>query len=35
MGPATSTWPDDETDAQRRALLAAADRLLIGDPREE
>jgi chromosome segregation ATPase len=34
MGTATETWPLDETDRQRRAILAAADRLLAGTPRK-
>jgi hypothetical protein len=33
MGNATSTWPTQETDPQRTAILAAADRLLAGTPR--
>ena len=33
MGAATSTWPTQESDPQRIALLAAADRLLTGTPR--
>ncbi len=33
MGLATRTWPRTETDAQRRSLLDAADRLLAGAPR--
>ncbi len=33
MGAATSAWPHTETDPQRRALLAAADRLLAGTPK--
>ncbi|WP_158854313.1 hypothetical protein [Saccharothrix deserti] len=32
MGLATNTWPHTETDLQRQALLAAADRLLAGTP---
>lgn len=34
MGTATETWPLEETDRQRRAILAAADRLLAGTPRK-
>jgi hypothetical protein len=30
---ASNAWPRSETDPQRRALLAAADRLLAGTPR--
>jgi len=33
MGPATDTWTSHETDRQRRAILAAADRLLAGTSR--
>jgi hypothetical protein len=33
MGAATGTWPVRETDPQRTAILAAADRLLAGSPR--
>lgn len=33
MGTATDTWPHTETDPQRQALLAAADRLLVGAPK--
>jgi len=33
MGIATSAWPTRETDAQRIAILDAADRLLAGAPR--
>jgi hypothetical protein len=33
MGLASGTWPHEETDPQRGALLAAADRLLAGEPR--
>jgi len=33
MGPATSSWPHTETDPQRQALLAAADRLLTNTSR--
>ncbi len=33
MGTATNTWPTRETDPQRVAILAAADRLLAGTPR--
>jgi hypothetical protein len=32
-GAATATWHQHETDRQRRAILAAADRLLAGTPR--
>lgn len=32
MGAATDTGPHTETDPQRQALLAAADRLLAGTP---
>lgn len=32
MGAATDSWPTQETDPQRRAILAAADRLLAGAP---
>ncbi|WP_141246233.1 hypothetical protein [Streptomyces albidoflavus] len=34
MGTATETWPLQETDRQRRAILTAADRLLAGAPRK-
>ncbi len=30
--PATSSWPDRESEPQRVAILAAADRLLTGTP---
>lgn len=30
--PATASWPQKESDPERLALLAAADRLLIGAP---
>ncbi len=33
MGTATDAWPGKETDPQRTAILAAADRLLAGTPR--
>jgi hypothetical protein len=33
MGTATDAWSRTETDPQRQALLAAADRLLAGTPR--
>ena len=33
MGTATETWTTRESDRQRRAILAAADRLLAGNPR--
>ena len=33
MGHATTTWPTHETNPQRIAILAAADRLLAGAPR--
>jgi hypothetical protein len=33
MGAASSTWSREETDPQRQAILAAADRLLAGTPR--
>jgi hypothetical protein len=33
MGTATSAWPTRETDAQRIAILDAADRLLASAPR--
>jgi hypothetical protein len=33
MEPASSTWPHNESDPQRQALLTAADRLLAGTPR--
>jgi uncharacterized membrane protein YccC len=33
MGTATGTWTTTESDPQRRAILAAADRLLAGFPR--
>jgi len=32
MGTATNSWPTRETDPQRVAILAAADRLLAGTP---
>lgn len=33
MGIATNAWPTRETDPERIAILAAADRLLAGTPR--
>ena len=33
MTTATASWTTDETDPQRKAILAAADRLLAGTPR--
>ncbi|HZN77945.1 MAG TPA: hypothetical protein VFC00_40560 [Micromonosporaceae bacterium] len=33
MSTATTSWPTSETDPQRKAILAAADRLLAGTPR--
>jgi conjugal transfer/entry exclusion protein len=33
MTTATASWPTPETDPQRKAILAAADRLLAGTPR--
>jgi hypothetical protein len=33
MGPATTAWTTQETDPQRIAILAAADRLLSAAPR--
>lgn len=33
MGIAANAWPTTETDPQRAAILAAADRLLAGTPR--
>jgi hypothetical protein len=33
MSTATDSWTTSETDPQRKAILAAADRLLAGTPR--
>ena len=33
MSTATASWTTSETDPQRKAILAAADRLLAGTPR--